>query len=259
MKYLFGLLLALALGTPTLVVADDLARFYPADCYFYLGSNGWNGIKDSFGNSPAGEVWAHPRFDGLRNDVESFPAFVYELLAGIRQQADAESDPLSLPMKMILSSNGPQMLFNSMRYGVALGVPAFDIDPVDPKLQGYLIIQAGDDAPTVRSQFGGYLMKSVLNDPHSEELGGIRWAVSTLDTDPSFDIWWGEHEGRVVFAIGDQSVKTYLAMCEGNRTSLADSAGYKSGMQRCIGDSRVNASLHLDFPATGRTPDRRTR
>ena len=249
MKYLFGLLLALALGTPTLVVADDLARFFPADSYFYLGSNGWNGIKDSFDDSPAGEVWAHPRFDGLRNDVESFPAFVYELLGGIQQQADAESNPLSLPMKMILSSNGPQMLFNSMRYGVALGVPAFDIDPVDPKLQGYLIIQAGDDAPTVRSQFGGYLMKSVLNDPHSEELGGIRWAVSTLDTDPSFDIWWGEHEGRVVFAIGEQSVKTYFSMCDGNRTSLAASTGYKSGMQRCIGDSRVNASLHLDFPA----------
>lgn len=249
MKYLFGLLLALALGTPTLVVADDLARFYPADSYFYLGSNGWNGIKDSFGNSPAGEVWAHPRFDAIRSDVESFPAFIYELLGGIQQQADDESQQLSLPMKMLLGSNGPQMLFNSMRYGVAVGVPAFDIDPVEPQMQGYLIIEAGDEAPTVRSQFGGYLMKSVLNDPRSEELGGVRWAVSTLDTDPSFDIWWGEHDGRVVFAVGEQSVSTYFAMCDGNRTSLAASTGYKSGMQRCIGDSRVNASLHLDFPA----------
>ncbi len=249
MKYLMGLLLALALGTPTLVFADDLARFYPADSYFYLGSNGWNGIKDSFGKSPAGEVWAHPRFDAIRNDVESFPAFIYELLGGIRQQADDDSQQLSLPVKMLLGSNGPQMLFNSMRYGVALGVPAFDIDPVEPQMQGYLIIEAGDEAPTVRRQFGGYLMKSVLNDPHSEELGGVRWAVSTLDTDPSFDIWWGEHDGRVVFAVGEQSVKTYFSMCDGNRTSLAASTGYKRGMQRCIGESRVNASLHIDFPA----------
>jgi hypothetical protein len=48
---------------------------------------------------------------------------------------------------------------------------------------------------------------------------------------------------------GQRSVEIYLEMCEGQRSSLADSRTYKEGLQRCIGSSRMSASFHFDLPA----------
>ena len=241
----------LTLFTSGSVRADDLARFYPEGCYLYAGSSGWNGIEDSFASSPAGKVWSQPRYDGLRGYREEFASTLAHLLEpwmkGTRS-SDGHS-PLSTPV--FLNADRLQMIINSMKHGVSLGIPHFDIDPMNPELLGYLIIDAGEESQHYRNLVAMLLEGNDLlrEDPHIQALADTRWAVATLDSDPPQEVWWGIHQQRLVVASGQRSVEIYLEMCEGQRSSLADSQTYKKGLQRCIGSSRISASLQVDLPA----------
>lgn len=241
----------LTLFTSGSVRADDLARFYPEGCYLYAGSSGWNGIEDSFASSPAGKVWSQPRYDGLRGYREEFASTLAHLLEpwmkGTRS-SDGHS-PLSTPV--FLNADRLQMIINSMKHGVSLGIPHFDIDPMNPELLGYLIIDAGEESQHYRNLVAMLLEGNDLlrEDPHIQALADTRWAVATLDSDPPQEVWWGIHQQRLVVASGQRSVEIYLEMCEGQRSSLADSQTYKKGLQRCIGSSRISASFQFDLPA----------
>jgi hypothetical protein len=157
--------------------------------------------------------------------------------------------PLSTPV--FLNADRLQMIINSMKHGLSLGIPHFDIDPMNPELLGYLIIDAGEESQHYRNLVAMLLEENDLlrEDPHIQTLADTRWAVATLDSDPPQEVWWGIHQQRLVVASGQRSVEIYLEMCEGQRSSLADSRTYKEGLQRCIGSSRISASFQFDLPA----------
>ena len=241
----------LTLFTSGSVRADDLARFYPEGCYLYAGSSGWNGIEDSFASSPAGKVWSQPRYDGLRRYREKFASTLAHLLEPLVKNTRSSDGypPFSTPV--FLNADRLQMIINSMEHSVSIGIPQFDIDPMNPEILGYLIIDAGEDAQHYRNLVATLLVENDLlrEDPHIQTLADTRWAVATLDSDPPQEVWWGIHQQRLVVASGQRSVEIYLEMCEGQRSSLADSRTYKGGLQRCIGSSRISASFHFDLPA----------
>ncbi len=230
--------------------ADDLARFYPANSYIYMGSSGWNGIEDSFQRSPAGKVWSLPRFAGLREHLCELPSIILSDMA--RNQIEVAIDvenPLPIPAMAALDPQMLRKLGKFAKLGVALGFPGADIDPMDPDIQGYLIIDAGDEVDEMRKTFSRLLMGQLLEDPAIEKVGDIQWAMGALALEPAVELWWGVHQQRLVVALGESSIRTYLDVCQGTTSSLAASQQYQRGMQRCIGSSRINASFHLDFPA----------
>jgi len=233
------------------VRADDLARFYPEGCYLYAGSSGWNGIEDSFASSPAGKVWSQPRFDGLRGQCEKFAGALVHLLEPVMKNTRSSGDHSSASTPVFLNADRLQMIINSMKHGVSIGIPHFDINPMNPELLGYLIIDAGEESQHYRNLVAMLLegVDLLQEDPHIQTLADTRWAVATLGTDPPQEVWWGIHQQRLVVASGQRSVEIYLEMCEGQRPSLADSRTYKEGLQRCIGSSRISASFQFDLPA----------
>lgn len=233
------------------VRADDLARFYPEGCYLYAGSSGWNGIEDSFASSPAGKICSQPRYQGLREYREKFASTLAQLLEPLMKGTRNSGGHSSSSTAVFLDADRLQMIIHAMKHGVSIGIPHFDIDPMNPELLGYLIIDAGEESQHYRNLVAMLLGENDLlrEDPHIQTLADTRWTVATLDNDPPQEIWWGIHQQRLVVASGQRSVEIYLEMCEGQQPTLADSKTYKNGLQRCIGSSRISASFQFDLPA----------
>jgi hypothetical protein len=118
--------------------------------------------------------------------------------------------PLSTPV--FLNADRLQMIINSMKHGLSLGIPHFDIDPMNPELLGYLIIDAGEESQHYRNLVAMLLEENDLlrEDPHIQTLADTRWAVATLDSDPPQEVWWGIHQQRLVVASGQAASRSTL-------------------------------------------------
>jgi len=251
LKYLSAVLFLTALAFPTCTEADDLARYYPADSLIYIGSTGVDDIKDAFDNSEAGRVWNLPRFDGIRGLIPKMPQLIAEMLEKRLAEAADSNEHLAEIEQMALSTSQETLshLLGSLNHSIAFGIADIIIDPIEPEVICYLIIDAGDDSERYKGVFGKMLMELALEDPRVEDLDGVQWAVIDLGTQPSIEIWWAIHEQKAIFAFGKSSAHTYLTMSRGEKTPLTESKIYREGIQRCIGDSSVTSSVQIDIPA----------
>ncbi|HIC23893.1 MAG TPA: hypothetical protein EYO84_10730, partial [Planctomycetes bacterium] len=236
MKYLSAVLFLTALAFPTCTEADDLARYYPADSLIYTGSTGVDDIKDAFDNSEAGRVWNLPRFDGIRGLIPKMPQLIAEMLEKRLAEAADSNEHLAEIEQMALSTSQETLshLLGSLNHSIAFGIADIIIDPIEPEVICYLIIDAGDDSERYKGVFGKMLMELALEDPRVEDLDGVQWAVIDLGTQPSIEIWWAIHEQKAIFAFGKSSAHTYLTMSRGEKTPLTESKIYREGIQRCI-------------------------
>ncbi|MDE0960933.1 MAG: hypothetical protein OSB09_09140, partial [Planctomycetota bacterium] len=231
--------------------ADDLARFYPESCYLYAGSSGWNAVEGSFDSSPAGKVWSQPRFDGIRQQWKLIASSLEPMLEPVMNGRSGHKIPSTVSVPQFLSPDRLQMILDALKHGVSIGIPHFDVNPMNLEFPAYLIIDAGEESQRYQKLIAKLLMGTDLlqEDPRIQSLEETRWAVATVDSEPPMELWWGVHQQRLVVASGLRSVEIYLEMCQGEQPSLADSRTYKQGLQRCIGNSRVHGSFHFDLPA----------
>ncbi|MEC9476722.1 MAG: hypothetical protein VX764_06770 [Planctomycetota bacterium] len=230
--------------------ADDLARYYPTESLIYISSGGLDDLAPVFDRSPAGQVWNMPRFDGIRALIPTLPDVVRKLVSSRTSEASDGEEELADLEQLFLSRSqeiGADLL-KSMNHGVAFGIADIIIDPLEPEMISYLIIDAGDDTDKYNSFLGSMMMDLAIEDPRVETLDEVQWAAAGLGTEPPLELWWTTHEGKVIVALGSVSAKTFMAMSRGERTPLTEDEIYSNGMKRCIGDSTVTSSYHIDVP-----------
>lgn len=247
---LLAIILLLLISSRT--EADDLARFYPTESLIYLSSAGLDDLEPAFDKSPAGRVWNLPRFDGIRALIPELPQVIMKLVDSRVADANENNEELASFEQMFLSKSQETMsrVLDSLNHGIAFGIADIVIDPIEPEIITYLIIDAGADSKKYKDLIGSLVMRELdpLEDPRIEQLDGTQWAAVSLGTQPAVEIWWTIHEERVVLGLGSVSAKTYLAMSRGDRTPLTEDKIYQKGMQRCIGNSTVTSSYHIDIP-----------
>ncbi|NRA74645.1 MAG: hypothetical protein HRU16_01780, partial [Planctomycetes bacterium] len=250
MKYLCASMLLLTFACPTRTDAEDLARYYPADSLIYAGSSGIDDLRNAFASSEAGSIWNLPRFDGIRGLIPNLPRLISKMVESRAREAAEANKQLSSIEKMLIKDSGETFtrLFSSLNHSVAFGIADIIIDPIEPELISYLIIDAQDESERYRGLIGNMLMELALEDPRVEDLDGVKWAAIDLGTQPSVEIWWALHEQKAIFAFGESSARTYLSMSRGEKTPLTESKIYREGIQRCIGDSSVTSSVQIDIP-----------
>jgi hypothetical protein len=247
---LFSFLFFLAfLVIPKTGQAEDLARFFPTESLIYVGSSGVGELDDAFNKSKAGKLWNQPRFESLRNFLEKLPKQISDSF-NARGNSDHDEIPALSPFEDFINMQAGLLpgLADAMQHGVAFGIADIIIDPIEPEVIAYLIIDAGDESERYKNVFARNLMGLALTDPRIELLNEISWTVLEIEAQPAAELWWTIHENRAIFALGSTSARTYLAMSNGERTSMLEDEIYKAGMYRCIGNSSVTSSIQIDLP-----------
>lgn len=216
---------------------SDPARWYPAESLLYFGSVGWDATGDAAARTPGGKLWNSDRLAPLRRGL---PQIIWKL---IEQEAKIDIDQET-------TERIKDLLGIALGCPVAFGVAGVEIDPLEPMVHAYAVIDAGAESETLLALLDRaiYATGIIAEDPEIRDIAGDRFRVLTASDDTPFDLLYGISRGALIVGVGEESIRFATSCADGKLPSLLASSRWQRGMERSIHDATPTSAIHIDIP-----------